>query len=231
MAVRALLFDFDGLIVETEGPAFRAWSEVYTSHGAELTLEEWSAAVGTIQGFDPVGRLEELTGLVLDGDDVRNRTWKAHARLVADEALRPGIAEYVADALAGELEIAVVSSADTAWVTGHLERRGILQGWHSFHCANGDRGVAKPRPDLYLAALAALGASSDEAVAIEDSPNGVAAAKAAGLLCIAVPNTVTKVLDLGEADLVLDSLADLPLPEMLVWAAGQRPTAGGNGSA
>jgi len=223
VAVRALLFDFDGLIVETEGPAFRVWQETYEQHGAELTLAEWSAAVGTLQGFDPVGRLEELTGLALDRDELRERAWAEHRRLVADEALRPGVSEYLAESFALGLDVAVVSSAGAAWVTGHLEQRGIRDGWHSIHCADGDPSIAKPRPDLYLAALAALGFAAEEGIAIEDSPNGVAAAKAAGLVCIAVPNTITRELDLGAADLVLDSLADLPLAELLAWAerAGQ----------
>lgn len=221
MSVRALLFDFDGLIVETEGPAFRAWSETYARHGAELTLTDWSATVGTLHGFDPVGRLEELTGLALDGDELREHAWAEHRRLVAGETLRPGVSEYLAEAFALGLDVAVVSSAGTAWVTGHLEQRGILDGWHSIHCADGDPSIAKPRPDLYLAALAALGLAAENGIAIEDSPHGVAAAKAAGLVCVAVPNPITRELDLGAADLVLDSLADLPLPELLAWA-GER---------
>ena len=107
MTVRALLFDFDGLIVETEGPAFQAWRETYERHGAELTLEDWSAAVGTLQGFDPVARLEELTGLAFDPDELRDETWAEHRRLVADEALRPGVSEYLAEAFALGLDIAV----------------------------------------------------------------------------------------------------------------------------
>jgi HAD superfamily hydrolase (TIGR01509 family) len=221
VTVRALLFDFDGLIVETEGPAFRAWRETYERHGAELTLADWSAAVGTLQGFDPIARLEELTGLAFDADELRDLTWAEHRRLVADEALRPGVSEYLAGAFALGLDIAVVSSAGTAWVTGHLEQRGILDSWHSIHCADGDASIAKPRPDLYLAALGALGVRAGEGVAIEDSPNGVAAAKAAGLLCVAVPNAVTRELDLSAADLVVDSLADLPLSELLAWASAR----------
>jgi HAD superfamily hydrolase (TIGR01509 family) len=221
VTLRALLFDFDGLIVETEGPAFRAWRETYERHGAELTLEDWSAAVGTLQGFDPIARLEELTGLAFDHDELRDRTWAEHRRLVADEALRPGVSEYLAEAFALGLDIAVVSSAGTAWVTGHLEQRGILDSWHSIHCADGDASIAKPRPDLYLAALGALGVPASQGVAIEDSPNGVAAAKAAGLLCVAVPNAVTCELDLSAADLVVDSLADLPLSDLLAWASAR----------
>ena len=216
--IRALLFDFDGLILDTGGPALASWQETYRSHGAELTLDAWSAAVGTLHAFDPVAHLSGLTGVDLDPARVRGATQARHAQLLLGERLRPGIAELVRDALAHGLEIAVVSSSDTAWVTSHLDRRGLLDGWHAFHSAHRQAQNANPHPDLYLAALASLGLEPGEAIALEDSPNGVAAAKAAGLLCVAVPNDVTRMLDLGGADLVVGSLADLPLVRLLAWA-------------
>jgi beta-phosphoglucomutase-like phosphatase (HAD superfamily) len=98
----------------------------------------------------------------------------------------------------------------------HLERLEEAVGWDAICTADGDPVRAKPAPTLYLEALVALGVPAADAVAFEDSPNGVLAAKAAGLYCIAVPNEVTRDLGLEEAgaDLVLDSLADLP-PEAL----------------
>jgi HAD superfamily hydrolase (TIGR01509 family) len=218
MAIRALLFDFDGTIVDTEGPAFRAWRETFEEHGHELLLRDWSAAIGTIGGYDPVRQLELLTGRRLDPQAVREAVRRRHLELVELEALRPGIAEYVAAADSHGLEIAVVTSATSDWVSGMLERLAIAEGWHSFHCAEGDREVAKPRPDLYLRALEALGVEADEAIAIEDSPNGVRAAKEAGIVCVATPNAVTRDLDLSDADLVVGSLADLPLGQLLEWA-------------
>lgn len=222
MAVRALLFDFDGTIVDTESAAFQAWRETFEEHGHELLLRDWSAAIGTIGGYDPVRELERLTGRRLDPEAVREAVRRRHLELVELEALRPGIAEYVASASAYGLEIAIVTSATSEWVSTMLDRLALAEGWHSFHCANGDRGIAKPRPDLYLRALEALAAAPDEAVAIEDSPNGVRAAREAGILCVATPNDVTRELDLSEADLVVPSLAELPLRRLLEWAAGRR---------
>jgi HAD superfamily hydrolase (TIGR01509 family) len=223
VAIRALLFDFDGTIVDTESPAFRAWREAFEQHGHELLLRDWSAAIGTIGGYDPVRHLELLTGRRLDPQAVREAVRRRHLELVELEALRPGIAEYVASADAYGLRIAIVTSATSEWVSGMLDRLAIAEGWHSFHCAEGDREIAKPRPDLYLQALEALGVAADEAIAIEDSPNGVRAAKQAGILCVATPNEVTQELDLGEADLVVDSLAELPLDQLLERAANLRP--------
>ncbi|MEA2644346.1 MAG: hypothetical protein QOG08_1372, partial [Chloroflexota bacterium] len=78
-----------------------------------------------------------------------------------------------------------------------------------------DVNRAKPAPDLYIAVLDCLGVSPSEAFAIEDSPNGVIAAKQAGMLCVAIPNSITAKLDLSQADVVLRSLSDLPLRDLL----------------
>lgn len=218
VAIRALLFDFDGTIVDTEGPAFRAWHEAFEEHGHELQLGDWSAAIGTVGGYDPVGHLERLTGKRLDPVAMRDAVRRRHHELVEVEALRPGISDYLEGALSRGIEIAVVTSGSNDWVASFLDRLAIAEGWHSFHCADGVAAVAKPRPDLYLAALASLRVKPAEAIAIEDSPNGVRAAKAAGIACVATPNDVTRTLDLSEADIILDSLAELPLEELLAWA-------------
>jgi HAD superfamily hydrolase (TIGR01509 family) len=213
--VRGLLFDFDGLIVDTESPSLVAWRWLYGQHGQELTLERWSAAIGTIGGFDPLAHLEELVGSPLDHDQLAARTRDHELTLVEAEGLRPGIADYLAEAERLGLKKAIVSSASRAWVDRHLRRLERAFGWDAIVTADGDKSRAKPSPTLYLEALERLGLESEEAIAFEDSPNGIRAAKAAGLFCIAVPNPVTVALELDAADLVLDSLAGLPLPELL----------------
>jgi HAD superfamily hydrolase (TIGR01509 family) len=214
MAVTALLFDFDGLIVDTESPSLAAWRWVYEEHGQELTLDRWSAAVGTIDGFDPVAHLHELTGEP-PRHDVLDRRLDHELMLGEAETLRPGIAEYLADAERLGLRKAIVSSASRTWIDRHLGRLERLHGWDAIVTADGDRERAKPRPTLYLEALDVLGIAAAEAVAFEDSPNGIRAARAAGIFCVGVPNPVTAGLGLDEADLVLDSLASLPLAGLL----------------
>ena len=88
-------------------------------------------------------------------------------------------------------------------------------GWDAIITADHDEERAKPRPTLYLEALDALGVEADEAVAFEDSPNGIRAAKAAGIFVVGIPNAVTQELGLDEADLVVGSLAELPPDELL----------------
>jgi putative hydrolase of the HAD superfamily len=131
------------------------------------------------------------------------------------EPVRAGIGAYLAEARELGLEVGIVSSSTRAWVEGNLPRLALADGWACICCADGDRDRCKPSPALYLEALELLGVGAEEAIAIEDSPNGVAAAVAAGIFCVAVPNPVTGRLDLGAADLVVGSLEDLPLRELV----------------
>ena len=216
MAIRGLLFDFDGLLVDTESPSRLGWEELYREHGHELPHDQWATLVGTIGApFDPAGHLEELIGRPLDREELRKRK-RARSHELADlEELRPGVEDYFVEAERLGLKTAVVSSSEDWWIERHLGRLGRLEGLDAIVAANGDTARAKPQPDLYLEALERLGLEPDEAIAFEDSTNGVTAAKAAGISCVAVPNPITATLALDEADLVLESLADVPLRELL----------------
>jgi HAD superfamily hydrolase (TIGR01509 family) len=218
VALRALLFDFDGLIVDTETPSLSSWQELYREHGHELTLDRWAAAVGTIGGFDPVAHLEELAGPI-DRDEALPRRLARDLELCDVEELRPGVLDYLEEAERRGLTSAIVSSASRDWIDRHLARLERAGHFDEIVTADGDTARAKPLPVLYLEALDRLGLERDEAVAFEDSPNGVRAAKAAGLVCVAVPNGVTATLGLDEADLVVPSLAELPFERLLALAA------------
>jgi HAD superfamily hydrolase (TIGR01509 family) len=218
MAVRAFLFDFDGLILDTELASRAGWELLYRDHGHELPAELWATVVGTTHApFDPMTHLEELVGEPLEREALNERRYTHEMALIEAEELRPGIAEYLAAAQRHGLKRAIVSSSPRGWVDMHLERLEEAVGWDAICTADRDPVRAKPAPTLYLEALEALDVTAGEAVAFEDSPNGVLAAKAAGVFCVAVPNEVTRDLGLeaAGADLVLDSLAELP-PETLL---------------
>jgi HAD superfamily hydrolase (TIGR01509 family) len=213
VAIRAFLFDFDGLILDTELASRAGWELLYREHGHELPAELWATLVGTTHApWDPRVHLEELVGEPLDWDALHERRYAHEIALIEAEELRPGIAEYLAAARQHGLKRAIVSSSSRSWVDMHLERLEEAVGWDAICTADGDPARAKPAPTLYLEALELLGVEAHEAVAFEDSPNGVLAAKAAGIFCVAIPNEVTRELGLEEAgaDLVLESLADLP---------------------
>jgi HAD superfamily hydrolase (TIGR01509 family) len=208
--VRALLFDFDGLLIDTEGPSYRSWAELYEQHGHELTIATWSAAVGTIGGFDPEQDLASL-GVELAEEHLDDRRQR-DLDLCDVEELRHGVEELLHEADARGIRCAIVSSSSDWWIERHLSRRGMLDRFELVVTANGDAGVAKPLPTLYLRALEQLAVDPADAIAFEDSPNGVAAAKAAGLFTVAVPNEVTGTLDLSAADRVVETLLEFELP-------------------
>jgi HAD superfamily hydrolase (TIGR01509 family) len=214
--VGGLLFDFDGLLIDTETPGRRSWEEIYAEHGHELPVDQWATKIGTIgTPFDPATHLGELLGQDLDHEELRARRRARHRELIDLEDLRPGVDDYLETAKERGLRTAIVSSSDNWWIAQRLEHLGHGHDWDVIVAANGDRSRAKPNPDLYLEALDRLGLRAGEAIAFEDSPNGLRAAKAAGLYCVAVPNPVTATLAFDEADLVLESLADLPLNDLL----------------
>jgi beta-phosphoglucomutase-like phosphatase (HAD superfamily) len=122
--------------------------------------------------------------------------------------------DYVEEADRRKLKLAVASSSGRRWVVGHLERLGVAHRFDAIKTAD-DVERVKPAPDLYLAAVAALGLKPYEAIALEDAPNGLHAAKRAGLFCVAIPNALTGRLPLDHADLRLVSLAHTPLDALL----------------
>jgi len=212
--IRALIFDFDGLILDTEGPIYQSWLEVYAAHGVALPFEEWVKTVGSSNdAFHPQLYLEERLGRALP-QEVIDRRVERRIELVLEQPLLPGVAALIDAARSAGMAIGVASSSSRDWVSGHLTRLGIRDCFVCL-CGRDDVAQVKPEPDLYLAALDCLGVAAGEAVAIEDSPNGISAAKRAGLRCVAVPNRLTASLDLSGADLRLNSLAEVTLPELL----------------
>ncbi|HEY6961386.1 MAG TPA: HAD-IA family hydrolase [Gaiellaceae bacterium] len=215
MPVRAFLFDFDGLILDTETASRAGWEWLYAQHGHVLPAEKWALMVGTVDGWDIWGHLEELAG-PLDRTEWNDRRYAHELSLLEAEELRPGIGDYLEYAAAHGLKRAIVSSASRRWIDMHLERLERAIGWDAILTADHDPDRAKPAPTLYLEALEAVGVAAADAVAFEDSPNGAKAAKAAGIFVVGIPNEVTKDYGLGDAaDLVVDSLADLPPDELI----------------
>lgn len=217
--MKAIIFDFDGLMLDSESPAFHAWAGIYRDHGVELRLERWVECVGASYArFDPFEHLLELVGrskgaaldrLQLFAEKERRKI-EACSRL----PLMPGVEDVMASARARGLKLAVASSSAAEWVKGHLQRLGCLQEFDAIRTRD-DVLRVKPFPDLYLAVATALSLPVSQCVVFEDSLNGVRAAKSAGMRCFAVPNFVTSGLDFREADGVLSSLVEADLDAIL----------------
>jgi HAD superfamily hydrolase (TIGR01509 family) len=213
--VRALLLDFDGTMLETESSSYGSWRELLSEHGYDLTPQTWSGAVGTVDGVDPVALLEEHLGKPVDRGALARRQAARHREMLTEERLRPGIERIVDDARARDVQMAIVTSAGRCWVGEHLARLGVDADWEHIVAADGDPARAKPAPLLYQEALALLDVTAEEAIAIEDSPHGVRAAKAAGLTCVAFTNPITETMDLDAADAVVADLDGLGLDGLL----------------
>jgi Cof subfamily protein (haloacid dehalogenase superfamily)/HAD superfamily hydrolase (TIGR01509 family) len=214
--IRGLIFDFDGLIIDTEMPDFASWQEMFAEHGAELPREMWSPLIGhAVASFDIYDYLEQQAGRPIDREGVQARRRARLTQMIEAQAILPGVEEWIREAKARGMKVGLASASNTEWVTGHLERLGLHVHFDTIKTRD-DVPVGKPDPAVYRAALDALGLTAAEAVAFEDSMNGIAAAKAAGLFCVAIPNAMTHDLDLSAADLRLESLAHLSLDELLV---------------
>ena len=223
--IRAVIFDFDGLIVDTESPILQAWTEVFREHGCELPVDEWLASVGGDYVHDPMDRLEECVGHPLDRAAVDAHRRARQLVLVQSQPILPGVEARIAEAHALGLKLAVASSSSKGWVAGHLERLGLIHRFDAIRArTDPDVGVRKPDPTVYLAALRAIGVAANEAIAIEDSAPGVQAAKTAGIFTVAVPNDITRRLGVPGADLTLDTLADMTLQQIVEAAADRRRT-------
>lgn len=218
--VGALVFDFDGLIIDTEVPVYQAWAEVYERHGEVLPLDLWSSIIGYgADRFDPMADLERRLGRALDREDIQIARRARQQEMTLALEILPGVREWRREAVEAGARLGVASSSVCSWVTGHLERLG-LDGWDCVRCRE-HVARTKPAPDLYLSVCECLGVSPSDAIAVEDSQVGVAAAKAAGLYCVAVPSALTGTHDFRLADLTLGSLAEASLAQVAALAGGR----------
>jgi putative hydrolase of the HAD superfamily len=214
MTIKAVVFDFDGTLMDTETCAYDAFCGIYEEHGQRLALEAWAVGIGTHGAFDPYEELERLMGKPTDREAIQARFAEVHEANLLKIGLFPGVLARLEEARRLGLAIGLASSSDRAWIERHLVSQGIR---HYFQVIRSSDDVerVKPDPTLYRLAVEALGVKPNVAVAIEDSVNGLRAAKAAGLFGIAVPNRVTSGMDFKEADLIIDSLEQRSLEEMI----------------
>jgi HAD superfamily hydrolase (TIGR01509 family) len=215
MTIKALIFDFDGLILETETPIFQSWQELYHVHGCEIPMDAWAKIIGAAEyAFDPFAELERQLGHPIDREAEAPGRQQRERELILHQPVLPGVRDYLQAAHRKSLPCAVASSSTRDWVEGHLKRLGLFDDFVFIKTIE-DVAQSKPAPDLFLAALAGLKINSQEAIVFEDSPNGILAAKRAGIFCVTVPNSLTAGMPLDLADMRLNSLADLSLDHLL----------------
>ena len=217
---RAIVFDFDGLIVDTEQPIYEAYSSIFEELGASLPLSVWQDVIGQGVGNEAAFvHLESTIGREVDREAIRAEARARRRDVTLTLPPREGAAELITEAKETGFTLAVASSSTHAWVDWHLDRLGLLPSFDAV-CTRDDVGEPKPSPAVYCLALDRLGVQPHEAFAIEDSPHGVTAAKAAGLRCVAAPNPLTANMDLRHADHLLPSLAGVSLSDVVAGLVG-----------
>jgi HAD superfamily hydrolase (TIGR01509 family) len=217
-----IIFDFDGTILDTETPEFEEWRAAFRERGHDLGLDVWQDSLGTVGTFDPCRHLAELTGQEFDHDALRQQVGARHHARCESQPLLPGVVDRAREARAAGLGTAVASSSPSDWVESWLARHQIRALFDAV-CTRDHVRQAKPAPDLFFLAARRLHAAPAACVVFEDSPNGLRAARAAGMRCVAIPNPLTRHLPLGEADLILGSLADHSLAEVVGWLGFHLP--------
>lgn len=212
----AILFDFDGLVLDTETSEFLTVAESFADHGLELSRQDWVAIIGTADHPHWMDMLEEALGRPLDDREtiLETRRVRHHAR-ISEEPLRPGVIELATAATGSGIGVAIASSSPLDWITGHLQRFDVD---HLFpvKATRDDVGKerTKPHPDLFLLAAERLGVDPTRCVVLEDSEPGVTAANAAGCVTIGVPAGMTAEAAFVHADLVVRSVAELSLERL-----------------
>ncbi len=218
--IKGLLFDFDGLILDTEWSIFESWQELYQDCGARLEVADWVDVVGTLDDEkDYFDQIEAQTGEKRDWSDLGIKRRQREQNLIDEQPILPGVIAYLQDARQLGLKLGIASSSHSDWVNGHLTHRGLIDYFDVIHTREKVTRY-KPDPEPYLKLLVELGLAANQAIVLEDSPPGITSAKRAGLFCVAVPNRLTQILALEHADLRLDSLDQMSLNELLRYVNG-----------
>jgi HAD superfamily hydrolase (TIGR01509 family) len=208
MKFQSVIFDFDGILVDTEWAIYQAWKRTFEAHGQHLPLDVYTRCIGSdFATWSPKTHLEELTGLAFDWHDLDTRRQHEIEAELMHEGPMHGAVDLLEFLQTAQVPTAVASSSSHRWVDGWLDRLELTKNFHAIVC-RGDAPRIKPAPDLFLEAARQLDVTPEHCLVIEDSMNGLKAAKAAGMHAWVIPNRVTECLDFSTADQTFRSLAE-----------------------
>ncbi|MCC6680662.1 MAG: HAD family phosphatase [Phycisphaeraceae bacterium] len=217
MSGRAIIFDFDGVILDTEMTIYESWRRQYEKHGHPLPLDNWITVLGMpAHQRDFHAELEALCGCIFDRAELKAQRLVQIRAALNGRPPRPGITDWLEQAKRLDVALAVASGSGHGWVDEHLCRLGLIDYFAAVICSE-DTSAHKPGPEPFLAAARALQIDPRQCVVVEDSPNGIRAAKAAGMFAIAYPTDMTRGQDFASlgADIITESLDQLDLKDVL----------------
>lgn len=206
---RGIIFDFDGVLVDTEWAIYQSWVQLYAREGQQISIATYSPCLGAgYSHWNPADHLEKLTGKKYDWEV---ETPARQAVLEADLAragLMDGALELLDWCAEQGIGLTVASSSSRRWVQGWLERLGIYERFDGVFTRT-DGYAVKPDPALFLAACNCLNLPKEDCLIVEDTENGTISARNAGIPCVAVPNRMTESCDLSRAQYRVASLRAL----------------------
>jgi HAD superfamily hydrolase (TIGR01509 family) len=215
MTIKGIIFDFDGLICDTETPELRAWEALFNDYSLIFPFDRYKQTIGSVHNDEtPFILLEDMLAQPINRVKTKEKFTYVRNNLIELEPIRPGILDYIKKANAYQLEVGLASSSPRAWIDYHLNRLKISDCFGCIRTFN-DVSKTKPDPELYLKTLDCMNLKPNEVIALEDSPNGVAAAKKAGVFVVVFPNEVTGNFDFDNADLLIDSIEDMPFDYLI----------------
>jgi HAD superfamily hydrolase (TIGR01509 family) len=219
----AVVFDFDGTILDSETAEFESHEQLFSECGATLTVEEWCEGVGIVTPADHwfVRLRDRATHPPIDYEQFVERR-RAYFRARVRWELMPGIAELLDELTGAGVPCAVASTATGDWVTRALRDLGLATRFDAV--VTGDEVEhGKPAPDVYLEAARRLGIDPRWCVAVEDSGPGLTAASAAGMKTVVIPHTLSLNHDFANADLQVSHAGELTLARLQRLIDSGRP--------
>ncbi|WP_379210408.1 HAD family hydrolase [Paenibacillus sp. GCM10012303] len=213
--IKGIIFDFDGVILDTETIEFRVFEDIFEEYGVKLPLEMWERRIGgNKNNFDPYDYLIEYTQCKIDKIELKKHKKIRYEKKIGNENLLPGVYSYLESAKKMNIQIGLASSSPRKRIVDLLKRFEIIHYFTHLATAE-DVDHVKPNPDLYLHVLEKMKLEPSHVIAIEDSPTGLIAAKRAGIYCVIVPNEVTKRLTFQQYDLRVNSLDEIELSDLI----------------
>ncbi|WP_236341301.1 HAD family hydrolase [Paenibacillus plantiphilus] len=212
--MKAVIFDFDGLIIDTETAWYQAFEDVFRDNDVEFPLEVFVKCIGTDDTLLNQFIAENIG--IENMEIIKSLANENHKTKMETIVIRDGVKDYLTLAKALGLKIGLASSSSRQWVEGYLKELQIIDYFQVIKTRD-DVANIKPDPALYLTALQALNVSANEAIAFEDSANGATAAALAGIKCVIVPNEVTRNIEFGHYDLRIESMSDMSLQQVISY--------------
>ncbi len=217
--IRAFLFDFDGVILDTENLSIQIYERMYRKYGLAFSPDKLLKFIGTDGNFQPIKDIEKVDPNVTP-QELRAYYVSQSAEGVKKLKLMPGVQSLLDYARQNQIRVGIASSSPRKWLDEAAASKNILSQFDIIITADQVQHV-KPDPEIFITAMNALKVKPEESIIFEDSQNGLKAAKTAGAFCVTIDGPYKEFFDYSASDLHLTSLAEIS-PDLLIKKVVQK---------